>query len=239
MRRLKLIAVALAIICSSSIYAQLHSVKLFAEYSSPNSKRLAVKNIDAVGGGIKIRFDLFDKLSLNANIAYNLYSLTQDSAIVQWDWRFWGRYEDFIEQTLQDDLYEAGINPIQKMDAIPIYLTFSYDLELSEKISVLPYVGGGIIFYNRRLYIREDWIKQFEEIDFEFAYSFRNIAPQKSGNPLFISGGVEVSYKFAEYFSANGSVNYLNVLKTEGKFGFENFPFDKAINFNIGVGFIY
>jgi hypothetical protein len=239
MKRLKLFPILLAIFLSSTINAQLHSIKLFAEYSSPNSKRLAVKNIDAVGGGIKIRFDLIDKLSLNANIAYNLYGLTQDSAIVQWDWRFWGRYEDFIEQTLQDDSFEAGINPIQKMDAIPIYLTFSYDIEAVDNFNIIPFIGGGIIFYNRRLYIREDWIKQFEEIDFEFAYSFRNIAPQKSGNPFFITGGLEISYEFAEYFTANASVNYLSILKTEDKFGFDSFPFEKAINFNIGVGFIY
>jgi hypothetical protein len=239
MKMIKNFILIFVFLLCSFVSAQIHSVKLYGEYSKPTGKRLLVTDIDALGGGVNIRIDLVNSFFLNANIAYNLYTLDQESAIAQWDWRYWDRYEEFIELTLQDNAYTAEIIPIQKMDVIPISLTFCYEFKLSNSVDILPYGGGGVFFYTRRLSISEDWIKHFESIDYDFAYSFRNIAPQKQGNPLFITGGLEIVYRFAEFFSLNAAANYISVLQTNGKLGFENFPFDKAININFGIGFIY
>ncbi len=224
---------------SSAVFPQIHSVKLFSDYSKPLSKRLAVNKIDAVGGGAEIHFKISESINAGLIIGYQLYSLQQDSALAQWNWKFWNtRYRDRVKADLQaDPTLSASINPVQKMDVIPLMLNLSFDISMNEKFLITPSIGGGVLFYTRRLYLIEDWQKRFNNYTFE--YSYRNFAQDKSGNPATVIGGVEVSYNFTKFFLLAGSVNYMQVIKTKGSLGYEEFPFNNTINAKIGLTFLY
>ncbi len=224
---------------SSVGLAQIESVTFLGNYSMPLSKRLEVNKIDAVGGGIQVKVKLVDDLSLNINAGYSLFSLSQDSAIAKWDWRYWSRYSDFVNITLSEPAYSADLGAVQKMDLIPLYITFDYKLNLSEKIVLLPSVGAGVYFYNRRLYVTENWQKKFEDLGYTFDYSFRSFAPDKQGNPLFVTGGLNLGYYLFETFVISADFQYIHVVPTDGKLGYDLFPFENALNFNLGVRLVY
>ncbi|MFH0736641.1 MAG: hypothetical protein V1773_00830 [bacterium] len=229
----------LTFVISSSVYSQIHSVDVYGEYSSPLTKRINVTDIDGVGAGAKIRIKIYDNVSLNVYGGYTLYSLSQENGLATWNWQFWGRYNDFIQQTLSDEAYKSFLSPVQKMDLLQLSFTFDYDFTVIEKLHVKPALGAGVYFYTRRLYIDETWSKYFSAIDYTFEYSFRNIAPEKFGNPLFYTAGIDLNYELMENFWINGSAKYVNVFDSDYSYGFDLFPFKEALNLNLGLTILY
>ncbi len=54
------------------------------------------------------------------------------------------------------------------------------------------------IFYTRRMFAVENWSKYYPEAHYTFSYSYRNFAPNKKGNPLFLNGRLNIEYKLYE-----------------------------------------
>jgi len=236
---MKKILLMIFIFCATLGFAQVHSVDVFAEYSSPVKKINGIDDLSGVGAGAKIRFPVYENFSVNVYGAYTLYSLSQENALAGWGWEFWTRYNDFVRQTLSDEAYSNFMNPVQKMDLLQLYLTVDYDFKPIEKLHVKPAIGGGLYFYTRRLYIDETWTKYFTSIDYTFEYEFRNIAPQKAGNLLFIMGGLDINYELTESFWISGSAKYINVFASKYSYAYDKFIFKNALNLNLGLTILY
>lgn len=225
----------------NSIKAQLQSIEPYFGYTKTMNTRFDISDADAVGGGVKIQFKLYKEFSIRLNTGYKLYSIHQDDAITQWEWFFWdARYENTIESNLNAfKELSVDIGSIQKMDLIPVKLDFVYSFKVGEKFTVIPSVGGGVYFYTRRLYITESWTKRFEEIGYDFSYSYRNFTPDKTGNPIVAFGGLQLNYEILENFHLRSELLYTNIFSTEDEFGFNDFPFNNEITFNIGINILY
>lgn len=233
---------AIILFGSLQVYPQLQSINIFSDYTQSGTKRLAVTKADAVGGGVGIYFKVTDFLSLGLVGGYQLYSINQDSALTQWDWYFWNvRYRGSVQADLADSALKlsATFNPIQKMDFFPIMLNIKSDFTVLEKLTVSPALGGGIIFYIRRLYLEEDWSRKFDKIDYTFSYRYRNFADDKKGNPFFITGGINLSYQFSEIASLTTDFVYNHIIKTEGKYGYDQLPFVNSYGIKVGIKFLY
>ncbi len=228
------------IILNANSFAQLSSVSFSPDYSISGSKRLAVTKADAVGGTLKIDFKLMDNLSIGFIGGYQLFSVQQDSGLIQWKWDFWdNRYRGNVNADLTDSTLRATINSIQKMDLFPIILTLNGDFTFMENFFVQPSIGAGIIFYSRRMFLEEEWSKYYQQIGYVFQYKFRNFAPPKQGNPFVIYGGINLGYILTESFRLDAGFNYTHVLETKGKLGYDNFPFKNYISSKIGITFLY
>jgi hypothetical protein len=239
---MKIITIILFLIIGlSETSAQIESAKFYGGYSSPLSTRLSVNRIDAVGGGIEIRFKIYDLLSLSISGGYDLYSLQQDNALSQWNWRFWDqRYRGIVRaDTAADPNLSAILEPVQKMDILPLTLSFNSTFEIFENLFAGPSIGAGVIFYTRRMYLHEYWEKRFSGADYTFEYNYRNFAQDKTGNPFFLSGGLNIDYKVTEYLSLNTGFSYIKMISTPGKYGYDEFPFEDAINVKLGLNFLY
>ncbi len=226
-----------------SLYAQfkLSSVSFYTDYSYPLSKRLKVTKIDAVGGGAEIDFSIFKNIYLAFTTGYSLFSLQQEDAIKQWNWRFYTeRYAGIIRDNLRaDSTLAAYLNPIQKMDLIPVQISVKGNFKINNSFFIKPQIGGGINFYTRRLYLEEVWRKKFSEPDYTFEYSYRNFATNKYGNPLALFGSVEFDYQLNEIFVIGTAFGYKYFLKTKGKFGYDQFPINDYFNFKVYLSFLY
>lgn len=220
-------------------FGQLQSINFHGDYNNPLSKRFDISEVSGMGGGVKARFNIIGDLSIDLGIGYNYFDVKQDSAVAQWDWRYYSQYMDFVESVLSDTNYTARFKPVQKMDIIPVSLNFNYEIELLNNLSITTSLGGGILFYNRRLYLNEEWKKQFTSIDYTFNYEFRNFAPDRKGNPLFILSGLEIAYSLSELIDINTVAQYNYIIDTGGKFGYKYFPFDDSINLNLGLTIKY
>jgi len=231
----------LLLVLTSPVSAQIESVDFYADYAKPLTKRLQVNKIDGVGGGLEIQLKVYDFLSVSLAGGYELYSLQQDNAIAQWDWKFWDqRYRGIVRaDTAADPNLKATLEPVQKMDIIPLMLNVNADFEVLENFFVKPSAGGGVIFYTRRLYLHEYWEKRFSGIDYTFEYDYMNFAQDKTGNPYFLSGSLELEYRVTDYLKISSGVRYIKMIATPGKYGYNEFPFEDALNIKLGLSFLY
>jgi hypothetical protein len=220
---------------------KLHSISFYSDYSYPIKKRLLVTKIDAVGGGAEISFSILKNLEFSVTGGYSLFSLQQDSAIQQWNWRFYReRYANIIKDNLRaDSSLAAYLNPVQKMDLIPLQLSLKGNFNLIKSFYLKPQIGAGIYFYTRRLYLEETWRKKFDEVNYTFEYSYRNFASNKYGNPLGIFGLIEISFQPSEIFTLGTAFGYNYFLRTPGKYGYDQFPINDYFNFKIFLTFLY
>lgn len=244
-----MITFAALLLCAfSSLNAQLRSVNLFANYSNAagsGAMRFDINRISAVGGGAELTFNVKDLFFVNINGGYSIYSISQDDALNKWNWYFWStRYKGKINEALNPNLNPALAgskfpSPVQKMYVMPFFLTIGKEIQVSRFISLIPQAGAGVMFYTRRLYIVEEWHKQIAGSQYDFNYSYRNFADDKVGNPLALQGGLDAVMKLSDNFHLYTSGRYVSVLKTEGKYGYDNFPMDGLYNINLGLTIIY
>lgn len=218
----------------------LKDIKIYSDYSSGIDKRFLVWKAAGVGGGADINFELYEGLTLGISAGYQLFTINQDSVIQQLQWDFWEyRYKGNISVDLTDTTIKATLSPFEKMDVMPIKLNLEYNYSPVADLTITPSLGGGIIFYTRRIYIEETWSKYYPTVGYTFIYSYRNFAPFKSGNPLFISSGLNASYKLTELFSIYGGFNYNHIIATDGDFGYDIFPFKNYYSVKLGLTFMY
>lgn len=240
-RIVRRLALCLMFILPMMTYAQLRSLSAFTEYSSTLSKRLDVKNADAVGGGVDVIFSVDEEFSLGIRGGYYLYSVGQTDQLNGWGWRFWNdRYLNKIQADMKaDPSLSAVIGSVQKMDLIPLTFHVDYSIEAAEGLNIIPSLGAGMAFYQRRLYADETWTKNFPAASYSFTYSFRNFAPAKKGNPIFAAVGAAVGYRMFSSIGVSGSLNYTHYLETPDRFGYDNFIFTNEFTARLGLEFFY
>ncbi len=233
----KISIAAVIISISALLNAQVRSVEIFSDYSISGAKKLNVNKADAIGGGVKIKFYIFDDISLNISGGYKLYSVNQEDQLNTYGWRFWtDRYYNKIVSDLRaDPNLSVDIGSIQKMDLIPVIFSFDYNIRITEDFGLYPEIGGGVYFYTRRMYAVENWSKYFPHEDYTFKYSFRNFAPAKKGNPFFYSTAVNLYYNVWKFVDISVGAYYSGVLKTKNKFGFNNFIFENETTVKLGI----
>ncbi|MAT56662.1 MAG: hypothetical protein CMF23_01665 [Ignavibacteriae bacterium] len=237
----KQIVILSILLLTFAVNAQvLKSIQIKADYSMPLSKRINVENIDAVGGMIKVNFNLYENLSVSLSGGYKLYSISQTNQLFGWGWNFWNdRYYNKIVSDLQaDPNLSVEIGSVQKMDVIPAVLTFNYDFNILENFTATPIIGGGVYFFTKRLYAKETWTKQYPAENYSFTYSFRNFAPDKQGNPFILMGGLDLNYFITDGFGIGGGILYSQILSSD-KMGFSEFPFENEISFKLGLTINY
>jgi hypothetical protein len=225
------------LLLSISAEAQLKSVTVFTDYSYSPTTRLEITNADAVGGGVKVKFTVWDNFNLGFIGGYKLYSLNEPDVLNNWGWQFWTDryYSKIVSDLAADANLSVEIGAVQKMDVIPFVIFAEYDFEITDRFFVIPSIGSGIYFYTRRMYATENWRKYFPGADYTFDYSFRNFAPAKKGNPAFINSGLDLEYRLFEIMSIYSSINYNYIIQTEGSMGYDAFPFENEISLKLGI----
>lgn len=241
-----------AITCSANINAQIvKSVEAFSNYSTALSRSanggsfiapdILVKDANGLGGGVKLNINVWHNYYVGLSFGYELYSVHQDSAIVRWNWLFWDtRYKGFIQDALNSNPNLSGlISPIQKLEIMPVFVTFNAEYNPLNHFFVNPSVGFGVVPYTRKLYLEETWQKKFTDLNYTFGYSFRNFAPNKTGNPFALTAGLNLAYELSDEFRIHTEADYVQFIKTPGKAGSDDFPIERLINIKLGLTILY
>lgn len=247
-----LIIFALGVLISfADLNAQfIRSVEAYTDYSvalnrfgSPKqyiNNTLKISEADGVGGGVKVSFNLTDQYYIGVSLGYQLYTVHQDSSLEKWGWLFWDtRYKGIVSSLRTDPTLTGILMPNQKLDLIPLFVTFNAELKPATGFTFNPSVGFGMAMYTRRLYLQEDWQKKFDQLNYSFGYSYRNFAPNKTGNPFAFSAGVNLGYEFLNGFRVHSEASYVQFIKTPGAAGSDDFPLERIINIKLGLTFLY
>lgn len=237
----KKFSILFIVIFSCASLAQIKNISLISDYSFATDKRLQITKADAVGALVSIKVNVINQFNLTFLSGYKLYSLNEPNVLNTWNWDFWTNryYPKIISDLNADPNLSVEIGAIQKMDLIPVALLLNYDFNLSDDFTLSPSVGGGVYFYTRRMFATETWSKKFPQANYTLTYSFRNFAPDKKGNPFFSRFGLDITYNLLSYLDITASGYYTKMFETDGTAGFDMFPFNTEINFNLGLSFKY
>lgn len=239
---MKSLLIFLYTLCLLSIsFAQIKSINLISDYSVALDKRLQVTNADALGLLAQLKIELASNLNFTLNTGYKLYTVKEADVLASWNWDFWTAryYPKIISDLNADPNLSVDIGAVQKMDIIPVFILFNYELSLIKDLKLAPSLGGGVYFYIRRMYVTENWSKKFPQADYTLNYSFRNFAPDKKGNPLFAKAGVDFTYDLLNNLDITSSIYYIKIVGTKGKLGYDLFPFGSELSVNLGLSFKY
>lgn len=234
-------ALLAAAVGSSAALAQVHSVAFYGSYSFATSSRLDVDYARAWGGGVRLRVGIIDPVQIGITGGYEQYAIEQPNELNLWNWKFWNeRYAGIVRDNLASDTtLRASFDTVQTMEVIPVLLTVEVMLSPLEDLVVRPSLGAGFLFYTKKLYLEETWSRSYAQIGYTFQYSYRNFANNKSGNPLAVVGGLEVSYRVTELLSVDAGAHYRGVVATPGSLGYDEFPYAGALSFALGISLIY
>lgn len=248
--------VSAALLFSSTVMGQINSVSFSAGFSNTLSKRndLQIKSINGFGGDLEVRFNAYGNFCLSVTGGYSSFSVEQNmyAMFSEWNWKYWKRYfgdindpnfsksTQWVQSVLKDSSYSATFNPVQKMDLFPVFLTGSYEYMITDNFSARPFIGAGVLFYSKRLYVEESWKKVFASLDnYVYGYSFRNMSENVSGNPYAALAGLDAVYSVNDILSLSLGAKYAYVLRTKGKYGYDNFPVKDLVSAKLGITFKY
>ena len=226
---------------SQTALGQFRSATVFGSYSSALTKRLGVTEALGWGGGLELQFDLTESFGISLTGMYEYLWIDQPDALDQWNWDFWiQRYRGIVQANLASDPnLSATLTPDVAMEAIPVYLSGSFRLEPLSGVQLRPYVGAGIYFYTKKLYLLEEWNKYFPDVDYTLTYDYHNFAPPKTGNPFLAVAGLDVSGGLFDLLEIAGGVRYLHVLGSGGSRGYGEMPMENSLSVRLGIGFVY
>lgn len=249
-KKSSLLFVVLLMVCSVENFGQLHSISVYGELSNALNSSfrpasfvnddLKIQRADAKGGSVSVRYNVIEHFNVSLSAGFKLYSISQDSAVEKWNWKFWDlRYKGNVRDALNSDsTLKAIIYPIQRTETYPVFIVLGYNPWHNDDWEVSVQYGIGVIFYYRKLTLSETWMKYFKQVGYQFSYSYQNFAPSKVGNPVASNIALQATYKFSESFGVTASAQYLlvhNVFNT----GYENFPFRRAIESKLGLTIFY
>lgn len=251
-----LIILALFLLPLSSLDAQINAVAFsgLAVGSFQTKDDWKIKKVNGYGGNIEVRFTVKERLKLTGSFGYQRCTINQDefALFAEYNWKYWKRYygdindPNFIKSTrwvqsvLKDSSYSATFNPVQNMDMFPILLKLEYELPVNEDLQLRPSIGGGIVFYQKNLYIEETWKKSFPQLDnYVYSYSFRNMDEKVVGNPLMVAAGLDVDYLIYDGIQLSGALNYALIINTKQSNGYEHFPVKDLFSGKLGLTFLY
>lgn len=232
------------------------SVSVFGDYSFAPTKKefLKIDKVYGYGGGAKIDVALNSFLSIQLTGGYNEFVVEQEehALFLEWNWRSWKRYygdindsnfsraTQWVQSILKDSNYKATFEPVQRMDYFPVIFSLAFNVKPDKNFEISQSIGFGMVFYSRRLYVNENWSKKFATLNnYIYSYSYRNNAETITGNPLVLTAGMDLNYSISELISVFGSINYVHILETPNKYGYDDFPSKNLLNVKLGISFLY
>lgn len=221
-------------------YSQINSITVSSVYTPIMGKK-DVTESSAFGGIVNVNFVAAQNLTVGVSIGYRLYSLSQPNQLELWGWDFWNsRYKSKIESDLRaDPNLSVVIGSVQKMDVIPFLLTSRFTIKIDEDFYITPNISAGIVFYTRRMYAEETWSKKFPNANYVLTYNYRNFAPNKKGNPITSSAGIDFSYMLFNNIQLNAGTTFMYFVETRNTMGSDLFPIKHEMSINLGFNFIY
>lgn len=221
--------------------AQLSAVQFYGAGDMAVNKRLAVTSALSYGGGVTVSYTVMDDAFLVLDIGYANYSIDQDNVDNRWGWGIWDRrYKNWVNIYSADTAnFRSSIVSVQNMESIPVSLKIGYLYYLTNELWFSPMIGLGAEFYTRKLYHEETWTRKYPTIGYEYTYSFHNFAPYKYGNPLFAVGGLKGSLNISQLIKIDAGISYKVFIHTSNMLGYDNFPFNSALSFQLGIGLKY
>jgi hypothetical protein len=190
-----------------------------------------------------MRIGLVGDLSLSVGLGYERYEVDQDSALQKWNWTFWNdRYAGLVQSIIRgpdSSIITASLVPNQRMQAFPITLALHYPVIEGEDLSVVPSVGGGMLFFTRKLYLQETWTRYFASVDHTYGYTFEQFSNPKVGNPLFAMASLDVSMRISDLLCVRAGGRIVQIIPTEGSMGYDEMPFDRSVTGRIALEFLY
>ncbi len=247
----------LVALCAGPVFPQVSSVDFSGAVSGSFRKNTdwKIESVKGYGGDVSVKFNLYQNFKLSIRAGYRVFSIKQDAnaLFAEYNWKYWQRYYGNINdpnfknatqwvQTLLkgDSTYSATFNPVQDMDVFPVGITLSYEFSPVAHLSVRPYIGSEMLFYQKRLYIDETWKKKFSQLDnYVYSYSFRDMDQYVIGNPIAGQLGIDAEYQVHDLVKLTAGFDYSVTYGPSAGAGYAHFPMRDMFSAKLGVMLLY
>ena len=252
-----MLIVLLTLLSYSTVLTQVNSVTFSGAVSGTfkTNSDWKIESVNGYGGDVHVTFNLYQSWKLGITAGYRVFSIKQDiyALFAEYNWKYWQRYYGNINdpnfknatqwvQTLLkgDSSYTATFEPVQDMDVFPVSVNISYECNPVKNLTVRPYVGSGILFYQKRLYVNETWNKKFAQLDnYVYSYSFRDMDKYVVGNPITGQAGFDAEYQLNDIVKLTAGAEYFFLYGPDFGAGYSDFPMRNMFSAKLGVMLLY
>lgn len=188
----------------------------------------------ALGGGFTLRADVFPGRRLGLALRVGMSQLTLEHpygeqlqcraditpcrrvletplTVQRWGWSHWNVYRNSGLVGLSAE-YGARLIPVQTANVYSLSVMPSWRTSTERRFRASIEAGPVGAFSIRKMYLREEWDKNFASIDYVFDYQFRNNAPDKDGFGLGIEAGASARYAVFNRLDLVGGLHYRQFL---------------------------
>ena len=243
-RFLSLIVISLLLILPNMAHGQqlkLESVTPYGCYFHHLSLKSGEKLnlINGYGSGVSIRFRINKFLAMGIECAYNNLKIDQDDAVEQWNWKFWEKFYGAYIRDLQerDSNYVVILTPFQYINIIPVHLVAIAHFPNRTIFTPSLSIAGGVYFYKRNLWLREQWQKHFPDLNYTYEYEFNNYAEAHRGRVYGARVGFGGYIALSKYMKLNLMGKYHHIINIGREENYDNFPMNSFFEFSLGVSF--
>lgn len=237
--------------------AQIQSVDFSGAYATTfrTNSDWKVESAKGYGGDVRLKINLHENWKLGINAGYRVYSIKQNNfaLFAEYNWKYWQRYygnindpnfknaTQWVQLLLKgDSTYSASFNPVQDMDVFPVAVNISYEFSPVKNLVVRPYLGTAILFYQKRLYVEENWSRKFANADnYVYNYSFRDMDKYVVGNPLAGQAGFEAEYQLNDLVKLTAGAEYYALYGKKFGAGYSDFPMRDMFSAELGIMLLY
>ncbi len=256
--KMKLFVAVLAALLPFGVnMAQVQSIDFTGALSTALTKNSdwKVESAKGYGGDVRVKINLHENWKLGINAGYRVISIKQDNfaLFAEYNWKYWQRYfgnindpnfknaTQWVQILLKgDSTYRASFNPVQDMDVFPVAVNISYEFNPAKNFVVRPYLGAAILFYQKRLYVEENWSRKFASADnYVYNYSFRDMDKYVVGNPFAGQAGFEAEYQLHDLVKVTAGAEYYALLGKKFGAGYSDFPMRDMFSAHIGIMLLY
>lgn len=231
----------------------------------------------AYGAGAGFKFKRNSGFSLNFNISINTFDFEQNDVLDEWNWAYWedtyiefipGAYVEEVNRTLRytdSTQYWAVFKPEQSMNEFSFMVGSGYQYDFNENLSIGLDFNFGVSIYERKLLMREDWIKRIilsvdsieinntmvpDTVYYDYKFDLVHSAPSYKGIRFVINPAVNLRYRLSDfsdfvvkssfvYYLSRNQIEWLEDLAGTKKADEVYFPVKDRLMIQAGVVFKY
>jgi len=200
--------------------------------------RNSITRVRGLGFKASAEWQLWSKWSMAVASSHFYMDIQQNDPVIHWNWPYWQKiYGGTIAEIRSKEMYQVKLKPVQRLQYKPCAVTIKRNFTLMKNWDLSLSLGGGMLWFQRKLWLNEDWDKYFANLDYTFEYNFRNYAQTKSGWLALVTFSPTIEYRLNKnltvYSGFTGCYYFRN------RQAAQNFPLVGSIVWSSGIGINY
>jgi len=197
-----------------------------------------LQSVKGLGAKIQAEWLIGREWYLTLSSDHLKYNLADDQAHLNWGWDYWLKIYGYTVYTLgQDPVYDVNLEPHQIIKVKPVTIGLRKTLFAKRRLHPVFGLEAGAVWYERKMWLEENWSKNFPAIDYTFEYDFRNYANARSGWVNTMTLSAELQADVSKSFGLSAGVEWRKYFQDWDNSGY--FPMNSSLQAFLELQILY